>query len=108
MLMFRFSVKDTLSSKLAICSTENSSKLPSPEALFSSKCITSRLVGGLRPDPLAEFSVLPETLSWIMRCPLWEGEGWYRGGMGRGSVEGGKGWRRKMVGREKMGREGWE
>ena len=36
-------------------------KMLLPEALFNPKCTTYRLAAGLRPDPLGEFTVLPQT-----------------------------------------------
>jgi len=36
-------------------------KLLLPEALFNPKCTKYRLAAGLCPDPLGEFTVLPQT-----------------------------------------------
>jgi len=59
----------------------------SPDALIlAQNAPKMRLAAGLRPDPLGELTVLPQTPSWIQGVLLLggEGSGRARGGEGRG------------------------
>ena len=84
-----------MSNKLAICSTEDSSKLLSPEALFlTQNAPKAALWSGSARTRWGAYSAPQIILIWIKGCPRRKGE-----------REGGKEWRAV---REEWGGKGWE